>query len=153
MTPNPHRGSDFADFLAEEGLTPTMKPTNELPAQLREFNRWRRCDEAMEQPPPARIGAMIDEAADRLEKLEEQLAANHAAIKLMGKWLEDERALADKLAASLEDCRDDSAELLSDHSWWQDEPRCGYAERYKENAKNITRAVEALATWKEARRV
>ena len=26
MTPNPHRGSDFADFLAEEGLmTPTPR--------------------------------------------------------------------------------------------------------------------------------
>jgi hypothetical protein len=51
-------------------MTPTMTPTNNLPAQLREFNRWRRCDEAMEQPHPARIGAMIDEAADRLEELE-----------------------------------------------------------------------------------
>ena len=76
-------------------------------------------------------------ASDRLEELERELAA--------------ERALADRLAASLEDCRDDSAELLSEHSWWQDEPRCGYAERYKENAKNITRAVKALAAWKDAR--
>jgi hypothetical protein len=44
---------------------------------------------------------MIDEAADRLEELEQQLAANHEAIKLMGKWLEDERALADGLANAL----------------------------------------------------
>ncbi len=98
MTPNPHRGSDFAAFLAEQDL---MTPTKDLPTQLREFNRWRRCDETLEQPHPARIGAMIDAAADRLEELEEQLAANHAAIKLMGKWLEDERALADKLANAL----------------------------------------------------
>ena len=55
-----------------------MTPTNNLPAQLREFNRWRRCDEAMEQPHPARIGAMIDEAADRLEELERELAAERA---------------------------------------------------------------------------
>jgi len=80
---------------------------------------------------------VANQAADRLEELERELAA--------------ERALADRLAASLEDCRDDSAELLSEHSWWQDEPRCGYAERYKENAKNITRAVKALAAWKDAR--
>lgn len=72
--------------------------------------------------------------------------------KELERELDAERAIADRLAASLEDCRDDSAELLSDHSWWQDEPRCGYAERYKENAKNITRAVEALAAWKEARK-
>lgn len=51
-------------------MTPTMTPTKDLTTQLREFNRWRRCDEAMEQPHPARIGAMIDEAADRLEELE-----------------------------------------------------------------------------------
>jgi len=89
MTPNPHRGSDFADFLAEEGLmTPTMTPTNNLCSQLREFNRWRRGDETLEQPNPADIGAMIDAAADRLEQLEQQLAA--------------ERALADRLAGELQ---------------------------------------------------
>ena len=88
MTPNPRRGSDFADFLAEEGLmTPTMTPTSNLPTQLRELNRWRRGDETLEQPNPADIGAVIDEAADRLEELERELAA--------------ERALADKLASVL----------------------------------------------------
>lgn len=89
MTPNPHRGSDFDDFLAEEGLTPTMTPTNDLTAQLREFNRWRRGDELLEQMHIADIGAMIDAAADRLEELEKQLAA--------------ERALADRLAYALTD--------------------------------------------------
>jgi hypothetical protein len=89
MTPNPHRGSDFADFLAEEDLmTPTMTPTKDLPAQLREYNAWRRSDETLEQPNPADIGAMIDEAADRLEELERELAA--------------ERALADRLAEALD---------------------------------------------------
>jgi hypothetical protein len=113
MTPNPHRGSDFADFLAEEGLmTPTMTPTNNLPAQLREFNRWRRCDEAMEQPSAAWVGAVIDAAADRLEELERQLASKDAqadeiykaALDLAAKLEEDlaaERALADRLADAL----------------------------------------------------
>jgi hypothetical protein len=89
MTPNPHRGSDFNDFLAEEGLTPTMTPTNELPVRLREFNRWRRGDELLEQMHIADIGEMIDEAADRLEELERELAA--------------ERVLADRLASALTD--------------------------------------------------
>jgi hypothetical protein len=70
-------------------MTPTMTPTKDLPTQLREFNRWRRGDETLEQPHPARIGAMLDAAADRLEELEEQLSA--------------ERALADKLASALAD--------------------------------------------------
>lgn len=51
----------------------------------------------------------------------DQLAANHEATKLMGKWLEAERELADRLARELEGC----AELTSAH--------------------------ESLAAWKEAR--
>jgi hypothetical protein len=87
MTPNPHRGSDFADFLAEEDLmTPTMIPTKDLPTQLREFNRWRRGGEGC-HPNPSKIGAMIDAAADRLEQLEREFAA--------------ERALADRLSNAL----------------------------------------------------
>jgi hypothetical protein len=92
MTPNPHRGSDFADFLAEEGLMiPTMTPTKDLADALR-FGLPMNPIEAVR---------VCNEAADRMEELEEQLAANHAAIKLMGKWLEDERALADRLAIAL----------------------------------------------------
>ena len=130
MTPNPHRGSDFNDFLAEEDLmTPTMTPTNDLPTQLREFNRWRRGGEGR-HPNPSKIGVMIDAAADRLEELEEQLAANHEAIKLMGKWLEDERALADRLALIVDDIR--------------------YYDGLSPGAKQPV--TEALAAWKESRR-
>jgi hypothetical protein len=89
MTPNPHRGSDFADFLAEEGLTPTMKPTKDLPAQLRGYNAWRRGYQISKQPHPIDIGKMIDAAADRLEELERQLEA--------------QRTLADSLAHVLFD--------------------------------------------------
>jgi hypothetical protein len=59
--------------------------TKELATDLRQYN----------------LGGIFDEAADRLEELEEQLAANHEAIKLMGKWLEDDRELADRLAGVL----------------------------------------------------
>jgi hypothetical protein len=44
-----------------------------LPALLREYNRWRRGDETLEQPHPVDIGKMIDAAADRLEELEREL--------------------------------------------------------------------------------
>jgi hypothetical protein len=67
-------------------MTPTMTPTNDLPTQLREYNRWRRGDELLEQMHIADIGAMIDAAADRLEELERELAV--------------ERELADKLASA-----------------------------------------------------
>ena len=72
------------------------------------------------------------------------------------RWLERElaaeRALADRLAGLLENCRDDSCELLGERGWWKDEPRCDYSKRYDETAENIAMADEALAAWKEARR-
>jgi phage shock protein A len=75
-------------------MTPTMTPTKDLPTQLREFNRWRRGDETLEQPNPADISAMIDEAADRLEELERELAVWHHKAKR----LEDELAKFDETA-------------------------------------------------------
>ena len=107
-------------------MTPTMTPTKDLPTQLREYNAWRRGDETLDQPSAAWVGAVIDAAADRLEKLEEQLAANHEAIKLMGKWLEDERALTDRLANALVESME----------------RLGVCAGHR----------EALDQWKEARR-
>jgi hypothetical protein len=82
--PNPHRGSDFNGFLIEQRL---MTPTMQLTAQLREYNQWRRGVDAIAQPEPAAIGSTLDAAADRLEELERELAA--------------ERALADRLASVL----------------------------------------------------
>ena len=48
------------------------------------------------------------------------------------------------LAAALTDCLEDSIELLEEHGWWKDEPRCGYAERYQATAENIRRAQALL---------
>lgn len=56
-------------------------------------------------------------------------------------------ALADRLAEALEACQEDSKELLAEHSWWINEPRCGYAGRYLENKKRIAEAEKALAAY------
>jgi hypothetical protein len=104
MTPNPHRGSDFADFLAEEGL---MTPTKDLADALR-FGLPMNPIEAVR---------VCNAAAGRLEELEQQLAANHEAIKLIGKWLEDERALADRLASALTDSATWSHALPAYEAW------------------------------------
>ena len=48
------------------------------------------------------------------------------------------------LAEALKACREDSCELLGERSWWKDEPRCNYSNRYDETAENIVRADEAL---------
>jgi hypothetical protein len=65
--------------------------------------------------------------------------------------LKERAALVDKLitqrdmiAAALEDCREDSIELLGERDWWQLENRCRYQERYQETQDNITRADAAL---------
>jgi len=50
----------------------------------------------------------------------------------------------DRLAKALEQCRDDSVELLGERDWWQHEPRCDYKKRYQETRDNVTRADEAL---------
>jgi hypothetical protein len=91
--------------------------TKELSAQIREFNRWRRGDETLQQPQPAEIGLMLDAAAKRLEKLERQLEqerqdrkqADLDTIRALGERndaraeLAAERALADRLASALTD--------------------------------------------------
>lgn len=56
-------------------------------------------------------------------------------------------ALADRLAKALEACQEDSQELLAEHSWWINEPRCGYAGRYLEHKKRIAEAKKAIAAY------
>jgi len=91
--------------------------TKELSAQIRQFNRWRRGDETLEQPHPAEIGLMLDAAAERLEELELELEqerqdrkqADLDTIRALGERndaraeLSAERALADRLASALTD--------------------------------------------------
>jgi len=38
--------------------------------RLRQYNRWRRGDDDLEQPNPKELGELIEGAADRLEVLE-----------------------------------------------------------------------------------
>lgn len=59
--------------------------------------------------------------------------------------------LADRLAEALEACQEDSQELLAEHSWWLNEPRCGYAGRYLEHKKRIAEAKKPLPPTKSTR--
>jgi len=58
------------------------------------------------------------------------------------------RQQRDRLAKALEECREDSIELLEERSWWKNEPRCDYGKRYKDIENNIARADAALAAVK-----
>ncbi len=61
-------------------------------------------------------------------------------IRLHNETAEQRNLLAEALKA----CREDSCELLGERSWWKDEGRAEFRERYDATAKNIVRANEAL---------
>lgn len=101
-----------------------MTDTKTLAADLRQFNRWRRGDESLQQPEPYKISVMLDQAADRLEELEEtrkdylclaELLDGHDATECRARLLkmkddlEQERALADRLAETLANVQGDYA--------------------------------------------
>ena len=50
----------------------------------------------------------------------------------------------DRLAQALENCREDSIELLGERDWWQLENRCDYQQRYQDTRDNVTNADAAL---------
>ena len=70
----------------------------------------------------------------------DQLAANHEATRLMGKWLEAERELADRLAALIKRDRDGYGGQVVD-------PECDCCD-----CEYLAPIDKALAAWKEARR-
>jgi hypothetical protein len=95
MTPNPHRGSDFAEFLAEEGLmTPTPRTDAAIAASggqwsftLRDLAQEMERELASKDAQAGEIYKVYKAALDLAAKLEEDLAG--------------ERALADRLAIAL----------------------------------------------------
>jgi hypothetical protein len=54
----------------------------------------------------------------------------------------------DALVTALEQCKEDSIELLEERSWWKNEPRCDYGKRYKDIENNIARADAVLEAIK-----
>jgi chromosome segregation ATPase len=50
----------------------------------------------------------------------------------------------DRLAEALENCREDSIELLGERDWWQLENRGDYQQRYQTTRDNVTHADAAL---------
>jgi hypothetical protein len=81
-----------------------MTPTKELPAQLREYNRWRRGGEGW-HPNPSKIGAMIDAAADRFEELERELEVWKHEVKTLREELDAERENAISLFIELHELK------------------------------------------------
>jgi len=91
-----------------------------------------------------------DEARSRFNDID--LCQNGQAPCKWSLKLIDERDEAreqrDALVKALEECKEDSIELLGERDWWKDEPRSGYSKRYKEIQNNIARADAVLAAVK-----
>lgn len=114
-----------------------------------EFARWleRELAAASEQvailrSDERRLRQFAKDYRLRADEAEDQLTANHEATKLMGKWLEAERELADRLAETLR--------FIDKECDWNEGGDYGSV-TYGDN--RIGPACDkALAAWKEARR-
>jgi hypothetical protein len=87
----------------------------------------------------AQMTSLGRELERELAAASDQLAANHEATNLMGKWLERERALADRLAAIIQLDRDGYGGQVVD-------PECDCCD-----CEYLRPIDEALTAWKEAR--
>jgi hypothetical protein len=72
-----------------------------------------------------------------IPELVEKLAAENAKL----------RDAADAMFAALNDCREDTCELIAERDWWKDEPRCRYDVRYQEMKDRLNAAITALAAY------
>jgi hypothetical protein len=72
-----------------------------------------------------------------IPELVERLAKENAKL----------RAAADAMFAALNDCREDTCELIAERDWWKDEPRCKYDVRYQEMKDRLNAAITALAAY------
>ena len=125
---NIHRGSDFNDFMIKQGImTPTPR-TDAIAHQGLGSVAYI-----------AEMTSFARELERELVAASDQLAANHEATRLLGKWLEAERELADRLAALIQLDRDGYGGQVVD-------PECDCCD-----CEYLRPIDKALAAWKEAR--
>lgn len=94
-----------------------MNKANETLLALANFNSWRRGDETLEMPPPAEIGATIDDAVNLLRKydeMEREARRLRDGLESLAYWSRNRTATRIAL-------RDRIAALLSPNG--RDEPR------------------------------
>jgi chromosome segregation ATPase len=115
-------------FLQEDHYVGTDKYTYENPIVFLCQRLERKLTAVTEQR---------DEARETVESL------TTTAFDLLAS-LEKARDERDRLADALQECREDSVELLGERDWWQNETRLDYQQRYQETRDNVTRADAAL---------
>lgn len=93
----------------------------------------------------AKIERERDEARRNAEVERLSGVAVVAVCKRQESEIEAMREAIKEAHAALEACMEDSGELLAEHDWWKDEPRCCYQTRYEENKQRIENAKTTLA--------
>ena len=130
--------AEFARQLERE-LAELRKNTSELIASLQTETDSVERELADAREWSSKLADVADELRADLATEREQLAANHEATKLLGKWLEQERELADRLAALIKRDRDGYGGQVVD-------PECNCCD-----CEYLRPIDESLAAWKEAR--
>ena len=128
MTPTPRTDERANNWEPTDGQWVSVDFARQLERENQTFRAAQKACEDCDAPRVDRIAELERELAAESD----QLAANHEATKLMGKWLEAERALADRLAGVL---------LSYDHD-----------QLAGEDMQWLPEHDEALTAWKEARR-
>lgn len=123
-----------------------------LESQLEHAERER--DEALAYADKLAAGlpeGMLPKDVEVLRDANLALAVERDALQ---EQLDAERALADRLAEALKQCREDSAELLGERAhddWSPEEIKTLMRERDEALCEYLRPIDEALAAWKEAR--
>jgi hypothetical protein len=118
---------------------------------LRDYNLWRRGDDAMEQPDPHTIGEAIDDVLMAIENMEEEAKLHRGAITgWQNKWecavelaakaqadLDEERKEGEEQARLLGMGSEREAKLIAERDLWRAE-----AQRWREQALDLEAQIE-----------
>ena len=135
MTPTPRTDERANSWESTDGQWVSADFARQLERENQTFRAAQKACEDCDAPRVDRIAELERELATERE----QLAANHEATKLMGKWLEAERELADRLAALLQRDRDGYGGQLVD-------PKCDCCD-----CEYLAPIDDTLAAWKDSR--
>lgn len=126
-TPTPRTDERANNWESIDGQWVNADFARQLEREIEREKGWHQ----QSKDAAIRVQRERDKLERELAAASDQLAANHEATRLMGKWLEAERELADRLAGVL---------LSYDHDMLA-----------SEDMQWLPEHDEALTAWKEAR--
>lgn len=110
--------------------------------QVEDIKKWDQIkemavDNVLRILPELNASPSWEDAANNVRTFIDGLKSEQASL----------RAAADAMFTALNDCREDTCELIAERDWWKDEPRCRYDVRYQEMKDRLNAAITALAAY------